>query len=182
MAKDIPSIPLNVAVVRLLLLCAFACPAMADGTPTDESLIELAKTAILDVPFDTDAAISVETTNGLKKVVFPRKASQSSRSVSSAQFAATVFIDPATESVVPNPGLASLSDEQAIFIATNAIPIPFDHSKTVRVDRASSVTRVTLPDRNYAVRPGIVFEEQPRAWIWLDTETASVLWATLATR
>ena len=55
MAKDIPSIPLNVAVVRLLLLCAFACPAMADGTPTDESLIELAKTAILDVPFDTDA-------------------------------------------------------------------------------------------------------------------------------
>lgn len=168
--------------VNLILATAMSFSTLAEGVPTDESLIELAKTAILDVPFDTDSAISVETTNGLKKVVFPRKASQSSRAVSSAQFAATVFIDPATESVVSNPGLASLSDEQAVFIATNAIPISFDHSKTVRVDRASSVTRVTLPDRSYAVRPGIVFEEQPRAWIWLDTETASVLWATLVTR
>lgn len=172
---------LRISVI-LILGTAMSHSAFSEGTPTDESLIELAKTAILDVPFDTDAAISVETTNGLKKVVFPRKASQSSRVASPAQFAATVFIDPSTESVVPNPGLASLSDEQAIFIATNAIPIPFDHSKTVRVDRASSVTRVTLPDRNYAVRPGVVFEGQPRAWIWLDTETASVLWATLATR
>lgn len=168
--------------VSLILAAAMTCPILAEEAQTDEALIELAKTAILDVPFDTSATISVETTNGLKKIVFPKKASQSGRGASPAQFAATVFVDPATASVVPNPGLSPLSDAQAVYIATNAIPISFDNSKTVRVDRASSVTRVTLPDRDYSVRPGVVIVDQPRAWIWLDTETASVLWATLATR
>lgn len=168
--------------VSLILAAAMIFPTLAAKAQTDEELIELAKTAILDVPFDTSATISVETTNGLKKIVFPKKASQSGRVASPAQFAATVFVDPATESVIPNPGLSPLSDTLAVFIATNAIPIPFDNSKTVRVDRASSVTLVTLPDRDYSVRQGVVIVDQPRAWIWLDTETASVLWATLVTR
>lgn len=157
------------------------CLAKADERPdSDDAVIEVAKTAILNVPFDHDAPITIETTNGLKKVIFPRKANQSVHASSPAQFAATVFVDPTTWSVVPNPGLPTLSDEQAVFIATNAVPIPFDHSKTVRVDRASSVTLVTLPDRNYLIGPSIVLTNAPLAWIWLDTETASVLWATMA--
>lgn len=154
-------------------------PVFADETPTADVVIEVARTAILDVPFDHDATVSVETTNGLKKVVFPRKASQSVHASSPAQFAATVFVDPTTHSVIPNPGLTALSDEQAIFIATNAVPIPYDHSKTVRVDRASSVIRVTLPDKNHESAPGVVVSNAPLAWIWIDVESQSVLWARM---
>lgn len=101
------------------------CLAMADeGPDSDDAVIEVAKTVILNVPFDHDAPITIETTNGLKKVIFPRKANRSVHASSPAQFAATVFVDPTTWSVVPNPGLPTLSDEQAIFIATNAVPIP----------------------------------------------------------
>ena len=156
------------------------CLAMADeGPDSDDAVIEVAKTAILNVPFDHDAPITIETTNGLKKVIFPRKANRSVHASSPAQFAATVFVDPTTWSVVPNPGLPTLSDEQAIFIATNAVPIPFDLSKTVRVDRASSVIRVTLPDMNHEIAPNVVVSNSPLAWIWIDAESQSVLWARM---
>ncbi|MBQ9727796.1 MAG: hypothetical protein IJV65_09870 [Kiritimatiellae bacterium] len=163
-----------------LLLCIALCSAStARTTPTDKSVIELAKTAILDVPFDRIAAISVETTNGLKKVVFPRDWNCGAHSTTPAQSAATVFVDTETGLVVPNPELPFLSDEQAVCIATNAVPIPFDHSKTVRVDRASSVIRVTLPDKDREIAPGVVFTEAPLVWIWIDGESQSVLWARM---
>lgn len=162
------------------ILLAVVSLAVADEIPDDSVAIELAKTAILNVPFDKSGTIIVETTNNLTKVVFPRRRNYSVHSSSPALYAATVYIDETNETIVPNPDLTALSDEQAIFIATNAVPIPFDHSKTVRVDRASSVTLVTLPDRNYSIGPGIVLTNAPLAWIWIDTETASVLWARMA--
>lgn len=161
------------------ILYMSSCPASADETPSDVAVIELAKTAILGVPFNRDATITVETTNSLKKVVFPRKTNQSVHALSPARFAATVFVDPATESVVPDPSLTPLSDEQAVFIATNAVPIPFDHSKTVRVERASSVILVTLPDKNHVIAPDIVVSNAPLAKIWIDVESQSVLWARI---
>ena len=72
-----------------------------------------------------------------------------------------------------------MSDEQAVFIATNAVPIPFDHSKTVRVERASSVILVTLPDKNHVIAPDIVVSNATLAKIWIDVESQSVLWARI---
>ena len=166
-------------VSATILFMSLVRPAMGDGTMTDEAVVELAKTAILGVPFDGNGTISVEVTNGLKKVVFPRKQNQSVHASSPARFAAMVFVDPATGSVVPNPGLTPLSDERAISIATNAVPIPFDHSKTVRVDRASSVIRITLPDKNHSIAPDIVVSNAPLASIWIDSDSQSVLWARI---
>ena len=172
---------LETTIMTCIVLILSLTPlwTMATEPLSDDDAIELARTAILNVPFDHRISIDLEMTNGLQKVVFPRKWSRGSSATNSARFAATVFIDPETRKVVPNPGLIPLSDEQAVFIATNAVPIPFDHSKTVRVDRASSVTRVTIPDKDREIAPEVFVRDAPLVWVWIDTETQTSLGAMM---
>ncbi|MBQ9727794.1 MAG: hypothetical protein IJV65_09860 [Kiritimatiellae bacterium] len=159
----------------LLTVFAMSIASAQPTEETDEELVELAKTAILGVHFDRVRSPSVFKTNGVAVVTFPRKFFGSNQSTNGIDHAATVWIDESTRSVLPNPELIPLSDERALYLATNSVPIPFDNSKTVRVDRASSLTLVTLPDKDRQIAPDVVFHDAFLCKIWIDTATETIV-------
>lgn len=142
---------------------------------SNEEIITIARTATLGVHFDRSRDISIVRTNGTAIVSFPRKPFRRSDPTNGIDHAAIVWVDETSGTLLSNPNLVPLSDERALFVATNAIPIPFDCSKTVRVDRASSLTLVTLPDHDYETAPGRVYRDAFLAKIWIDTETETVV-------
>ena len=158
---------------RLYCLFAFGSTIVLGDSVSDADAIRIADTALLDIPYGLEEPIGVVRTNGVVVVTFP--ADLDGIQTNMPLHAAVVWIDESSSEILPNPGLVPLSDSEAIQIATNQVPIPFDHSKTVRVDRASSLTRVTLPAPDLEIVPGVFYTNGFASRIWIDTQMKMVL-------
>ena len=142
---------------------------------SEEEAEEIALQAIDGVIFDWRQETMFSHTNGMTVVTFPRHYFPGDNPTNPPDHAAVVWIDDSTRTVVPNPGLVPLSDEQAISIATNGNDIAFDSSKPISVVRTASLTMVSLPRQDRTVYPGFVYTNGYAAQVWIDTETQVVL-------
>lgn len=141
---------------------------------SNEEADSIALAAVDGIFFDWRIDPVFFRTNGMTVVTLPRYYFPDDNPTNPPNHAAVVWIDNSTKRVVPNPGLVPLTDERAIFIATNSILVPFDHGKTISIARPASLTVVTLPRRDVTIS-GFVYTNGFAAKVWIDTETEVVL-------
>lgn len=159
-----------------LLLFGIALASLADEPVlSDEEAENIALSAVDGIFFDWQRETVFDRTNGMTIVTLPRYRFAGDNPTNPPNHAAVVWIDDSTRTVVPNPGLVPLSDEQAISIATNGNDIAFDSSKPISVVRTASLTMVSLPRQDRTVYPGFVYTNGYAAQVWIDTETQVVL-------
>ncbi len=161
----------------VLAFCSTAGVAVLAGQTelSDGEAEGIALEAIDGVVFDWRQEAMFSHTNGMTVVTFPRYYFPGDNPTNPPDHAAVVWIDDSTRTVVSNPGLIPLSDEQAISIATNGNDIAFDSSKPISVIRIASLTMVSLPRQDRTVYPGFVYTNGYAAQVWIDTETQTVL-------
>lgn len=158
-----------------LLLFGIALASLADEPVlSDEEAENIALSAVDGIFFDWQRETVFDRTNGMTIVTLPRYRFAGDNPTNPPNHAAVVWIDNSTKRVVPNPGLVPLTDERAIFIATNSILVPFDHGKTISIARPASLTVVTLPRQDVTIS-GFVYTNGSAAKVWIDTETEVVL-------
>ena len=168
------------AIVPTILFIALLPFGMASTGRADESALSdeeadaIAIKAVDGIFIDWRVDPIFTRTNGMTVVTLPRYYFPDDNPTNPPSHAAVVWIDDSTGSVIPNPGLIPLTDEQAIFIATNGIRIPFDQRKPISVDRRASLTVVTLPRPDMTLA-GFTYTNGCAAKVWIDTETKAVL-------
>lgn len=157
-------------------LCLSHEAGLADDTPamSDEALVARAESALQWFYFQYDRSrdVLVERTNQMARVVFPRYYFRGQSPTNGPDHAAVVWLDEQSGSVLPNPGLVPLSDDEAVQIARDHCrPEIFDHASSNQVHRTASLTVVSLFPQPRQIPDGDQATRFPLFFIWIDTET-----------